>query len=88
MVPILTACNLHRILRQLVIIPFLSQKEFEPRFLPFMHMFTKIILVFKMIGWFFIEVFELLTGKRKFLQDEVDQDDSVTNTTDKEKKDR
>lgn len=25
------------------------------------------ITIFKMIGWFFIEIYELLTGKRKFM---------------------
>jgi hypothetical protein len=27
------------------------------------------ITIFKMIGWFFIEIYELLTGKRKFIDE-------------------
>jgi hypothetical protein len=37
-------------------------------------MLIKIILVFKMIGWFFIEIYELLTGKRKFMQEHGPQE--------------
>lgn len=32
------------------------------------------ITIFKMIGWFFIEIYELLTGKRKFMQEYGPQD--------------
>ena len=42
--------------------------------LPITLMLIKIILVFKMIGWFFIEIYELLTGKRKFMQEHGPQE--------------
>ena len=45
-------------------------------------MLTQIRVIFKMIGLFFVEIYELLTGKRKFMQeygpeeDEPAEDDS------------
>jgi hypothetical protein len=36
----------------------------------------RIVLVIKMIGWFFIEIFELITGKRKFWNESDADDDS------------
>jgi len=36
----------------------------------------RIVLVIKMIGWFFIEIFELITGKRKFWNESVEHDDA------------
>lgn len=41
-------------------------------------MLTKIRVIFKMIGLFFVEIYELLTGKRKFMQQYDPEDDELT----------
>ncbi len=47
-------------------------------------MFIKILLVFKMIGWFFIEIYELLTGKRTLMQEYGPEEDEATDDDEEE----
>ncbi len=50
-------------------------------------MFSKIKLIIKMIGWFFVEIFELITGKRKFMQEyDPEEDQEILDDADSEEK--